>query len=261
MPVVGVEVAAGGLHGRVPEDLLEDVQGDAGVGHHSDDRNMFPAALDIVRQLMPEYVVFENVPGLTRPSFAPYLDYVRDQLRRPTIAPKDDELWNEHHRRIRASVIEDLYRVYQEEIDAADVGVAQSRRRIFLIAIRADLAGSGSWTGVAKTHSRDLLLHQQWVTGTYWERHGLTKPAETPERLRAQIERIKKTGPPTDRLPWRTLRDLLLNVPEPAVEVASDGWPNHIAIPGARTYAKHNGSPLDMPSKTIKAGVHGVAGG
>lgn len=232
----------------------------AGAGH-SDDRNMFPAALDIVRQLVPEYVVFENVPGLTRPSFAPYLDYVRDQLRRPTIAPKDDELWNEHHARIRASAVDDLYRVYQEEIDAADVGVAQSRRRIFLIAIRADVAGSGAWSGVTKTHSRDLLLHQQWVTGAYWERHGLTRPVETPGRLRAQIERIKKTGEPTDKLPWRTLRDLLLNVPEPAIEVAADDWPNHVAIPGARTYAKHNGSPLDMPSKTIKAGVHGVAGG
>lgn len=32
MPVVGVEVAAGGLDGRVAEDVLEDVQRDAGVG-------------------------------------------------------------------------------------------------------------------------------------------------------------------------------------------------------------------------------------
>ena len=32
-------------------------------------------------------------------------------------------------------------------------------------------------------------------------------------------------------------------------------------IPGARTYAKHTGSPIDLPSKTIKAGVHGVSGG
>lgn len=40
-----------------------------------------------------------------------------------------------------------------------------------------------------------------------------------------------------------------------------EGWPNHRAIPGARTYAKHTGSPVDMPSKTIKAGVHGVSGG
>jgi DNA (cytosine-5)-methyltransferase 1 len=232
----------------------------AGAGH-SDERNMFPAALDIVRGLLPQYVVFENVPGLTRPSFAPYLDYVRDQLRRPTVAPKEGELWDEHHARIRTSRLNELYRVYQEEIDAADIGVAQSRKRIFLIAIRADLKGAGSWPGITRTNSRDVLLHHQWVTGTYWERHGLTKPEDVPERLKAQVERIKITGVADDRLAWKTLRDVLVDVPEPVIEKAPDGWPNHVAIPGARTYAKHSGSPLDMPSKTIKAGVHGVAGG
>lgn len=228
---------------------------------YSDERNMFPAALEVVRHLMPEFVVFENVPGLTRPSFSPYLDYVRDQLRRPTIAPRGDELWNEHHERIRRSKEPDLYRVYQEQIDAADVGVAQNRRRVFLIAIRADLAHAASWAGVPRTHSRDALLHEQWVSGSYWERHGLEKPAEEPPRLRIQIDRVRKTGAPDDTIAWRTLRDLLLEVPEPVADVAPGAWPNHIAIPGARTYAKHNGSPVDLPSKTIKAGVHGVAGG
>lgn len=227
----------------------------------SDERNMFPAALDVVRHLLPEFVVFENVPGLTRPTFSPYLDYVRDQLRRPGIAPKKDELWNEHHARIRASKAEDLYRVYQDQIDAADVGVAQNRRRIFLVAIRADLAGSGEWTGVARTHSRDALLYQQWISRSYWTRHGLKAPKEVPSRLSAQVERLRKTGEPTDKLPWRTLRDLLADVPEPAAESPAAGWPDHIAIPGARSYEKHNGSPVDLPSKTIKAGVHGVAGG
>ena len=231
----------------------------AGAGH-SDERNMFPAALDVVRTLMPEYVVFENVPGLTRPSFAPYLDYVHDQLRRPEIRPEEGELWDEHHVRIRSSTVQDLYRVYQEEIEAADLGVAQSRKRIFLIAIRADVAGASSWPGIARTHSRDVLLHEQWITGAYWERHALARP-ESPGRLKAQIERIRKTGIPTDRLPWQTLRDLLLDVPEPAADIAPEGWPNHLAIPGARTYPRHNGSPLDMPSKAIKAGVHGVGGG
>src|SRR5690349_1141019 len=37
--------------------------------------------------------------------------------------------------------------------------------------------------------------------------------------------------------------------------------PNHRAIPGARTYKKYTGSPVDLPCKTIKAGVHGVSGG
>lgn len=226
----------------------------------SDERNMFPAALAIVRQLMPEFVVFENVPGLTRPSFAPYLDYVRAQLRRPGIAPKDGELWNEHHDRIRRSGLADLYCVYQQEIDAADLGVAQNRKRVFLIAVRADLAGAAEWSGVTRTHGRDALLADQWVSGEYWARHGIEQPDEVPDRLRTQVERVKKLDSYGDLKAWRTVRDLLADVPEPGSE-APDGWPNHIAIPGARTYAKHNGSPVDLPSKTIKAGVHGIAGG
>ena len=58
-------------------------------------------------------VVFENVPGLTRSSFVPYLDYIKAQLRNPEIAPLDpDELWDHHHQRIIASTAEETYRVY-----------------------------------------------------------------------------------------------------------------------------------------------------
>jgi len=35
----------------------------------------------------------------------------------------------------------------------------------------------------------------------------------------------------------------------------------HILRQGARSYPGHNGSYIDMPSKTIKAGDHGVPGG
>ena len=57
----------------------------------NDARNMFPAALDLVRTHRPALVIFENVPGLTRPGFAPYLDYVKAQLRRPAIDRKNDD--------------------------------------------------------------------------------------------------------------------------------------------------------------------------
>ena len=36
---------------------------------------------------------------------------------------------------------------------------------------------------------------------------------------------------------------------------------NHWTVLGARAYVGHAGSKLDWPSKTIKAGVHGVPGG
>lgn len=42
----------------------------------------------------------------------------------------------------------------------------------------------------------------------------------------------------------------------------TDGVPeDHVFIPGARAYAGHTGSDLNKPSKTIKAGAHGVPGG
>jgi DNA (cytosine-5)-methyltransferase 1 len=227
----------------------------------NDERNMFPAAIDVVRRLLPELVVFENVPGLTRPSFAPYLDYIKAQLRNPEIEPLDpDELWNHHHQRIIASTAEETYRVYQDEIDAADLGVPQSRRRVFFIAIRSDVPGADTWRALTRTHSRDVLLHQQYLTGTYWRRHNINQP-EIPIRQRGAVTRIEKTGIPANVHPWVTLRDALTNVPNPSVNGDIEGWPNHRAIPGARTYAKHTGSPVDMPSKTIKAGVHGVSGG
>lgn len=227
----------------------------------SDDRNQFPSALNVVRRLQPELVIFENVPGLTRPSFAPYLDYVKDQIRQPDIAPLNhDELWDHHHRRIQDSKADPVYRVYQDEIDAADLGVPQSRRRVFIVAIRRDVLGADTWRSVSTTHSRDVLLHEQYVTGVYWARHGL-EPQSIPDRLQGHVKRIRATGVDESLQAWRTLRDALQEMPPPGVDVDIDGWPNHRHIPGARTYAKHTGSPLDLPSKTIKAGVHGVAGG
>lgn len=227
---------------------------------HSDERNMFPAALDVVRRLRPELVVFENVPGLLRPSFSPYLDYVKAQLRRPDFAVQGDELWSTHYARLLKSGEAETYRVYQDEIEAADLGVPQSRRRVFLIAIRSDVSGADTWTELPRTHSRDVLLHQQFLTKEYWQRHQLEAP-EIPPRLRAQVRRLEKLGVPPDREPWVTLRDALLHVPAPSADDDHPEWPNHLAVAGARAYAKHTGSLVDLPSKTIKAGVHGVSGG
>lgn len=226
----------------------------------TDERNQFPSALDVVRRLRPELVIFENVPGLLRPSFVDYVDYVKAQLRHPDITPKsDDELWNQHHARINKSNETPLYRVYQEEIDAADLGVPQSRKRVFIIGIRADVPGADTWQALPMSHSRDALLHEQYVTGAYWQRHQLPRQA-VPVRLTHAVKRLETLGPPASDA-WRTLRDVLLSIPAPGNATDVPLWPNHLYIPGARTYAKHNGSPLDLPSKTIKAGVHGVAGG
>ncbi|WP_437974888.1 DNA cytosine methyltransferase [Sorangium sp. So ce295] len=66
---------------------------------------------------------------------------------------------------------------------------------------------------------------------------------------------------PNDRLPWLTVRDALLGLPAIAEGDVDKDDPNHFLNPGARTYARHTGSPLDEPAKTVKAGSHGVPGG
>jgi DNA (cytosine-5)-methyltransferase 1 len=59
-------------------------------------------------------------------------------------------------------------------------------------------------------------------------------------------------------MPWITTRDALANTPDPR---SSHNIPDHVFKDGARVYAGHTGSFIDWPSKTIKAGGHGVPGG
>ncbi|MDQ7058252.1 MAG: DNA cytosine methyltransferase [Ghiorsea sp.] len=40
-----------------------------------------------------------------------------------------------------------------------------------------------------------------------------------------------------------------------------NGYNNHKFRNGAKSYPGHTGSPIDEPSKTLKAGDHGVPGG
>lgn len=56
-----------------------------------------------------------------------------------------------------------------------------------------------------------------------------------------------------------TVRDAISTLPEPSYQDVAGN--NHWLIPGARVYKRHTGTELDWPAKTIKAGVHGVAGG
>lgn len=228
----------------------------------ADQRNMFPSALEYVRDLLPKLVLFENVPGLTRPSFAPYFEYVEDQLRWPSCSPRTRETWQEHHSRVRqlaSGGLRPSYWVRRQVINSADLGVPQTRRRVFLMAVRADLADTPP-PPVTLTHSEDALLYAQWVEGTYWEERGLPQPMRPDALSDDRLLRLKLRGIP-EAQPWRTVRDAIAGLPEPIDGVAAEGVLNHIGIPRARSYVGHTGSAIDWPSKTIKAGVHGVCGG
>jgi DNA (cytosine-5)-methyltransferase 1 len=54
----------------------------------------------------------------------------------------------------------------------------------------------------------------------------------------------------------------MIGLPDPEHKKAEAlHFHNHRYQPGARSYPGHTGSPLDLPAKTLKAGVHGVPGG
>lgn len=229
-----------------------------------DDRDMFPASIDVVRALKPRAFLFENVDGLTRERFSDYLSSIVLQLAYPDVVACPDEDWKEHLHRLQAvhtsAERESLqYRVVQTVANAADYGVPQSRRRVFLVGFRADV--DAEWSFPAATHSQDALLYDMWVSGEYWDRHEVPKRnrPEMSMRLAKRVARLAVDGP-DGLLPWRTVRDGLVGLPEPRVGGHPD-YLNHVRQDGARSYKGHTGSPLDWPSKTLKAGGHGVPGG
>lgn len=240
-------------------------------GRHNgvvDERNMFPAALEVVRRFRPKAVVFENVPGLVRPSFKPYFDYVVAQLKEPTLTIRKGEDWKSHAERLGVSKPRKRsslnYLVDTPQIlNAADFGIPQSRRRVFMVGIRSDLAAEWKWAGFDPTHSEAALTYDKWVEPTYWEEHDLQEPPR-PEALTDELlHELKVQGRPSSER-WRTVRDMLrtpTELPSPVDGVPHPYMKNHIGIPGARSYPGHTGSHIDLPAKTIKAGVHGVCGG
>jgi DNA (cytosine-5)-methyltransferase 1 len=222
-----------------------------GLGNgHEDDRNLFPALLRAIRQMHPKSVLVENVFGLLRPSFEDYFDYILDQLRLPELFPRDDEPWRSHWERLRKYLIkrEAEYLVDHRTLEAANFGTAQLRRRVFIQALRIDLGIECEWPDA--THSESALLASQ-ANGSYWLEHG----------RKARVIRCQEPSVGAHALArWRTVRDAIRDLGPPSRRVEPE-IANHRHVPGARLYHGHTGTRMDQPAKTIKAGVHGVAGG
>ena len=238
--------------------------GGKACGRH-DTRDMFPEAVRAIRELHPRCFVFENVKGLLRESFATYFNYIVLQLSYPTVDRRDDEDWTEHLSRLEkihtgGNFPDVSYRVVYRLLNAADYGVPQYRHRVFIVGFRSDL--ELEWNFPAPTHALDKLLWEQWVTGEYWDLHQVVKAKRPtiPKAAVARVARLKSNyslfSPTGER--YRTVRDAIVGLPDPSTP---NDIPNHEFRDGARPYPGHTGSPLDEPSKALKAGAHGVPGG
>lgn len=105
-----------------------------------DERDLFPAALEIIKALRPKAVMIENVRGILEPPevFIDYRNDILDELREygyeiPAIEPH----WLPEKQDL---VMRSVWR----RLDASDFGVPQLRPRAILVAIRKDYLAEGA---------------------------------------------------------------------------------------------------------------------
>lgn len=207
-----------------------------------DSRDMFPAMVSAIAGLMPKAVIIENVSGLLRPRFSDYHRYILARLTHPRMRRNPGESMADHLQRLEQAGEGD-YSISETLVDAADYGIPQRRKRIIIIACRRDL-GIPAITMPEPTHSAAALADEQ-RSGTYWKRRGL-----------ADRGVLAPTAGDASLLPWVTARDALY-------PPADGNDPMTLLRPSTHgaSYPGHTGSDPDLPSKAIKAGVHGVPGG
>jgi len=222
---------------------------------YEDPRNLWPEFVRAIRETRPRALLAENVRGLLRPSFSAYWGYTLRCLRLAHLAKRNDEDWRDHDARLVKELrvkrydTAERYIVTVHPVNAADYGVPQIRHRVFTGGVREDLGVELDWP--EPTHSEFVLARAQ-ADGEYWTRHDMRPPGSSRPSTRND----------PGRHPWRTLRDAIGDLPEPlGHKEDAPGWLHHYGWDGARIYPGHTPNLLDLPAKTVKAGVHGVPGG
>ncbi len=205
-----------------------------------DDRNMFPVFANALATIKPKAFLLENVNGLINGKMASHMEYIVLQLSHPWNAAGDGQTWQEHFERLRSATMggrakDADYGVSFKVLNAADYGVPQVRKRVFIVGFRRDLRVN--WNFPTMTHSKETLLMKQGKAG----------------------KDVTKTEPSSDKEAWVTIEAAINGLPDFGSDDAE--VMQHVRIAGARRYRGHSGSPLTWPAKSLKAGVHGIGGG
>ncbi|HKR45485.1 MAG TPA: DNA (cytosine-5-)-methyltransferase [Paraburkholderia sp.] len=208
-----------------------------------DSRNMWPEAIRAVQELRPRAFLFENVKGLLRPAFGEYLEEIARALRCGGEGNDGGSY---------------QYDVTVVLVNAADYGAPQRRERVFVAGVRIDCGTMRPFP--RPTHSLRRLVWDKWVTGEYWRKHNVAPPGSGPVTGIEQkaLREIQRARVEPQELPWQTCRDGFEGLGEPSTSPSDFG---HEFRPGAKAYPGHEGSPIDLPAKALKAGAHGVPGG
>lgn len=122
----------------------------------NDERDLFPEALRLIREIDPKAVMLENVRGIF------------------------DKCFDDYRTRIRTS-LEDLgYRVYWELLNASDYSVPQLRPRAILIAIKKEIGNDFSYLQKSEQivtvgdALHDLLAEKGWKKSKEWKEQAST---------------------------------------------------------------------------------------
>ncbi len=117
-----------------------------------DERNLFPAAIRIIRETLPRAVMIENVRGILDAVFGDYRDFIKNELA-------------------------DLgYKTDWKLLNASDYGVSQLRPRVVFVALREDLSRSFAWPLPAQEKPKtvgellqDLMAADGWQGAKLWK--------------------------------------------------------------------------------------------
>lgn len=117
-----------------------------------DERNLFPAAVRIIRETMPKAVMIENVRGILDAVFVDYREAIRKQL---------DALG---------------YDVSWKLLNASDFGVSQLRPRVVFVALRRDVGLEFHWPVPVEERPPtvgdllfDLMESRGWKGADLWK--------------------------------------------------------------------------------------------
>lgn len=106
-----------------------------------DPRNLWPEFIRAMGEMRPKAVLIENVQGILRNEFRPYLGYLLNWLKSPCIKRWEGEPWDSHREQLRyAGGGRGLhYDMHLLQLNAKDYRVPQERKRVFLVGFRRDL--------------------------------------------------------------------------------------------------------------------------
>jgi len=231
-----------------------------------DHRDMFPHVRRFLSHYRPKAFILENVKGLTRPTFSLYVEFILLMLSMPDVDVDNTLPWEEQYLYLKKNQKSSgglQYNIKTKLLNALHYGVPQSRERFFFVGIRSDVGIEYHFP--APTHSIDELLKQQILTGQYWDERGIVPTEFDMDNLKSKSKKLSSPAYKQQELmpllPAVTMHDALSDLPPLSPYSRGDDDLQHIYKDGCRLYPGHSGSYIHLPSKTLKAGVHGVPGG